>query len=256
MSTRAVIARVTGTEGQFKGVYQHWDGYPNGLGKKLYMLYSKFNHDLNGMLRYLIDEHLAGWSVAGEECYCHPKRHRDAETEPNWFTHENTESDIEWIYAFDVEANRMYVRDNRHDAEEIVDLTGPEPDWNVLECGANWERCSHYACFHFPELSGSNLGMQTYLGRREFEMHDAVAFIINGKRYASTGSGGNSDYLAGHTHNPYPRNCWVASLTRCGHRKDVVVAKIQDGKYTPYPGVAWVFPGRKNRPEETIVGGA
>jgi len=33
MSTRAVIARVSGNEGEFKGVYSHWDGYPTSLGE-------------------------------------------------------------------------------------------------------------------------------------------------------------------------------------------------------------------------------
>jgi hypothetical protein len=64
MSTNGIIARSTG-EGTFKGVYHHWDSYPNeGLGQYLtQILVGYFKNDLAGMLRILIDEHPAGWST-------------------------------------------------------------------------------------------------------------------------------------------------------------------------------------------------
>ena len=161
MSTRAVIARTTGPEGEFKGVYSHWDGYPTNLGKRLWkIIHSDYNGDLAAALRFLIDEHSAGWSVAGEECYCHPKRKRDAGSLGNWFTHENIESDIEWVYIFDEENNWMFVRDTGHDAEMIVELSEAEPDWLELQCGKELERCSHMVWVHFPEMKGSNLSTQ------------------------------------------------------------------------------------------------
>src|SRR6266852_4091609 len=64
MSTNGIIARSTG-EATFKGVYHHWDSYPNGgLGQALtQLLAGHFQNDLARMLRVLIDEHPAGWST-------------------------------------------------------------------------------------------------------------------------------------------------------------------------------------------------
>lgn len=62
MSTRSVIARKTPSG--FKGVYHHWDGYPSGLGATLFGLFNgHFKRDLNAMMKYLVDDHPAGWST-------------------------------------------------------------------------------------------------------------------------------------------------------------------------------------------------
>ena len=62
MSTRSVIARKTETG--FIGSYHHWDGYPSGLGSTLFELRNIwYSGDTERMLRYLIDEHPAGWST-------------------------------------------------------------------------------------------------------------------------------------------------------------------------------------------------
>lgn len=61
MGTRSVIARPDGTG--FKGVYHHWDGYPSGVGATLFLARRAFfDGDTEAMLRFLIDEHPAGWS--------------------------------------------------------------------------------------------------------------------------------------------------------------------------------------------------
>lgn len=256
MSTRSVIARVTGTEGAFKGVYHHWDGYPTWLGHALWkMLHDQFNGNLSAMLQFVIDDHSAGWSRLDDECYCHPKRERDAEPAGNWFTNENVEgSGLEWVYAFEEEANRLYVRDQNHKEDAgIVELGEAEPDWGKIECGENLERCGHYAWKHFPELAGCRLGTQTYLGKRPLEFHDTVAFLVAGRRYVSTGCGGNSDYLNGHGKR-FPRNVWVATVkTANGRRVDIPVAVVTAEGYRPYPGVVWVYPPTKDNPHETTV---
>lgn len=62
MSTRSVIGRKTASG--FTGVYHHWDGYPSGLGAQLFEVFNGyFKRDMPAMLKYLIDDHPAGWST-------------------------------------------------------------------------------------------------------------------------------------------------------------------------------------------------
>ncbi len=62
MSTRSIIARPT--PAGFAGRYCHWDGYPSGVGRTLYTLRNgHFHRDTTALLRVLIDEHPAGWSI-------------------------------------------------------------------------------------------------------------------------------------------------------------------------------------------------
>jgi hypothetical protein len=222
------------------------------------MLHERFHDDLASMLRYIIDQHSAGWSQVGTECYCHPRRDRDAETAPYWITEkEMADTDIEWVYAFDEENHRLYIRDirNREDAG-IVELAEPEPDWLKIECGEELERCRHYAWVHFPETRNmSNLSTQTYLGKREFEFQDAIAFMVNGKRYQNTGSGGNSSYLnrCASSKRLWPHELWIQTVKAGnGHSIDMPVAYCAKEGYKPYRGVTWVFPPTKDNPSETL----
>ena len=171
------------------------------------------------------------------------------------------DTDIEWLWVFDEEEDRLYVRDVRHGEESLIELAGPKPDWTVVECGENFERCSHYGWVHKLTPKTCNLSTQTWLGNRPLEFHDAVAFIIGGKRFASTGCGGSSEFYStalarqhGHRQS-YPARTWVASVkARNGKRFDVPVAKvISDGKFVPLPEVVWIFPPTKANPNETQV---
>jgi hypothetical protein len=259
MSTRGCIARVGEHEGTFTGIYNHSDSYPTFMGPHLWkMFHEQYAGNLPAMLREIIDQHSAGWSFVGEDCYCHPKRDRDPEPQGAWVTHEDMkDADIEWLWVFDESTNRLYLRDQRYGEDvAIVELNGPEPDWKTLECGEDLHRCHHYAYVHFPELSNgsrSNLGTATYLGRQAFKLNDAIAFIVKGKRYTNTGSGGRGDYID-RRGKIFPRDCWVQSVKATnGQRCDVPVAKITKGEgYVPYPGVTWVFPPTKDNPNETL----
>jgi hypothetical protein len=274
VSTRGIVARVGKNEGEFSGRYTHSDSMPMSRGPLLWkMLHEEFTGDLKRMLRYLIDEHKAGWSSLIPEhrsCYCHPENTNRADfkgrrPEPaQTFTHKNvTDSDAEWLYVFDVNEWRLCVRDLRHDAESIVDLKGPEPtpeQWRIIECGENFERCSHYAWAHNLVPRTCNLSTQTWLGRKPLDFHDACAFIISGKRYTATGSGGQSDFYNSVSHRfgkdfkPFPRGTWIASVKAGnGRRMEFPVAKIDGEKYTPFPGVVWVYPPTQDDPKETMV---
>jgi hypothetical protein len=285
MSTRGIIARTNGAEGQFIGRYVHADSYPTGLGAYLWKLFhGHFHRDLTAMLRILVDEHPAGWSsLVGKDfrlnpgytwelatrgasfevyskrpdyrrpqCYCHGMRHE----EPQVFTHEDLKENnagLEWLYVFDEAENRLFIRDLGHGEELIVELGDPEPDWKLVECGPELKRCSHYAWVHFPEMEGTNLSTLAYLGKAKLEMRDAIAFIVNGKRYQNTGCGRHSSFVMRGCENRFPPDLWIATVARNGRRRDIPVAKIRNGKYTPYSGVSWVYPPTKDNPNETVV---
>lgn len=192
--------------------------------------------------------------VRRPQCFCHGKRHEPAQL----FTHEmlkENNAGLEWLYVFDEAENRMYVRDLNHREDLIVDLGELEPSWEEIECGPapDFPRCHHYAWFHNLTPKTSNLSTQTFLGRRPLEFHDAIAFIKDGKRYAATGSGGNSDYLNSHG-KKFPRRCWIATVKAGnGRRMELPVASITENGYKPLPGVAWVMPPTRNNPNETIT---
>ena len=79
------------------------------------------------------------------------------------------------------EQNKLFVRDIRAKEDvAVIDLNSDEPNWSVIECGENFERCRHYAWYHGLTPKTSNLSTQTWLGRRPLGFHDAVAFIIDG----------------------------------------------------------------------------
>lgn len=277
MSTRSVIARIGEHEGEFSGVYVHSDGYPTGRGPLLFqMIREEFKGDLKAALRFIIDEHPAGWSSLIPEyraCFCHPRRaknrtdfkNRQPEP-PQEFSHKNVvkgDTDVEWLYIFDEEQNRLYIHDVRNDAESIVELADGEPtkeQWTAIECGENFERCSHYAWAHGLAPKTCNLSTQTWLGRRPFDFNDVVAFVINGKRWTSTGSGGSSEFYStpiarqhGFTKH-FPPRTWIASVkSRNGRRMDVPVAKVTKDGYEPLAGVVWIYPPTKDNPQETMV---
>ena len=284
MSTRGIIARTTGPEGQFAGCYHHSDSYPTGLGAELWKLYhGHFQRDLKKMLRFLLDKH-TGWSCIVDkdfslkpgytwqkatekahgfenysnlpdyqrpQCHCHGTRREKG----HLFTEKDLpNTDCEWLYAFDEEQNKLFVRDiGAKEDVVVVDLAGPEPDWVAVECGENFERCGHYAWYHGLTPKTSNLSTQTWLGKRSLEFRDAIAFIIEGKRYKVTGCGRNSNYFNSHGRK-FPRDTWVATVqAKNGQRVDIAVAKITGSGYLPFDGVTWVYPPTNDNPIETLV---
>jgi len=299
MSTRSIIARTREQEGHFAGRYVHSDGMPTSMGAFLWsLLRSHFQNDLGKMLAYLIDapHAVCGWSAifdkdfnlrpgytwqkAAEkgggfdvysktDDYRRPQCFSGRKGEEAWLLTEKDlgNTDCEWLYVFDETNQKLFVRDiSEKDDVGVIDLTGAEPNWSVIECGENFERCKHYAWVHNLAPKDCNLSTQTWLGNRPLEFRDAVAFIIGGKRWESTGSGGHSNFYnrfntqrwanqrTGKRPVLYPSNCWIANVkAKNGKRKDVPVAKIVGDQYQPIPGIAWVYPATKNT-AEVVVG--
>ena len=292
MSTNGIIARSTG-EGTFKGRYHHWDSYPSGLGITLVELYlGHFKNNLVQMLQVLLDKHPAGWSTIVHkdftlkpgftnaiqrpegmsikefqnqplnrrpQCYCHGVRHEEG------FLHdEKSDCGASWAYVFEEDEKTLHILERtKHEVSEDyfwqdvgrIELDSEdEINWTAIECGENFERCSHYAWYHNLLPKTSNLATQTWLGNRPLEFHDVVAFVVQGKRYKATGSGGNSDYLRRMAGKNFPSGTWVSSVVAGhGHSREIATAKITAEGYRPLPGVTWVYPATKSTPQETFV---
>jgi hypothetical protein len=284
MSTNGAILR-NGPSGP-TGVYHHWDSYPTCLGQNLWRLYiGHFDKNLPRMLTTLIDKHPAGWSticekdfsltpgygnsskgypkhktgessadwgkryrrylrlkhIARPQCYCHGERHESA----NPLT--LASYDLEWAYVFDIPTSSLSVY-NGKDLAGTYDLNGPEPDWAIVECGQNFERCCHVAEKHFPETrdtDSARLHTLTYLGKRPLELHDAVAYKIKGKIWRKGGFGYSSAHHLKGTKN-WPIAGWVEELvSKNGRRKEFLISVNRDGKSVPYSGVEPIYPATK-----------
>lgn len=137
-----------------------------------------------------------------------------------------------------------------------IDLDSDDKiDWEHIECGDELERCHHYAWVHFPQLRDkSNLGTAKFLGREPMEMRDAIAVIVNGKRYKMGGSGGDADFLNRHRTERFPSGTWVQTvIAGNGKRSEMAIARrLPNNEYEPYPGVQWVFPPTLVNPNETV----
>jgi hypothetical protein len=285
VSTRSVIARVGEHEGKFAGRYVHADGMPTSMGKFLWeSLHGHFKNDLQRMLAYLIDAKHAqcGWSsLVGKDLSLRPAytwqkatadgasydvySKRDDYRRPQCFAGRNGEepylytekdmegTDIEWLYVIDEQERKLFVRDvSAKEDVAVIDLNGEVPNWTAIECGENFERCGHYGWVHGLTPKTSNLSTQTWLERRPLEFHDAVGFVVNGKRYKATGCGRSSSF--GFDRGKFPPNTWVASIQAGnGKRIDLPVANVTKQGYTPYKNVSWIYPPTKTNPQETIV---
>jgi hypothetical protein len=155
MSTRGVIARAT--QNGFRGVYHHWDSYPEGLGKTLWDLWhDRFNRDTKAMLETLIDQHPAGWSTIVDadfslpigyvkfdfssdqlprnpQCYCHGDRHEP----PVKVTQRNASGmGCEYAYVFNEKTDTMTILSSFcDDGKKMIGLFGcgdPKAIWKPI----------------------------------------------------------------------------------------------------------------------------
>src|ERR1035437_9421653 len=257
MGPGSLIARVGEHEGQFRGRYVHADGMPTSMGATLWnLLHGHFTNNLLAMLAYLIEAKHAqcGWSAlvgkdfslkpgytwqkatadgAKYEVYSKRPDYRRPQCfagrpgeQPYLFTEKDMDgTDVEWLYVFDEIERKLFVRDvSAKEDVAVLDLNGEEPDWTAIECGGeaeNWRRCSHYVWYHNLLPKTSNLSTSAFLGHRPLEMHDAIAFVVDGKRYKSSGSGGDADFLRRGT-TRFPSGTWVQSLVAGnGKRMDI-----------------------------------
>lgn len=165
MSTRAVIGVYSNREqGQWRGTYHHFDGYPHGLGQSLWKLYHEFYKGLlPAMVEMLIDAHPQGWSsiadadwnkrptwleydarmdlyARGEKLPPQSYKYRPGEShEPNYLD-QTSDAWQEWAYVFDLESNTMSIFERIGNWSQVsyalkgtVPLDGTEPHWESFE---------------------------------------------------------------------------------------------------------------------------
>lgn len=166
VSTHGAIVRIT-PDG-FIGRYHHFDSYPAGLGKYLWITCHKyFGGNPEAMLNVLIDEHPGGWSTVingnfsrdlinressySPECYCHPYKSNwsnsnlESHRIPVWgdapngdrtpLTHFNITQDVSYVYAFD-ENKRMHImtwKGNELFTFSLFDLSAIEVNWDEIQ---------------------------------------------------------------------------------------------------------------------------
>lgn len=128
MSTRSVIAEKT-ADG-FAGVYHHFDGYPTGLGEKVWAMVKE--HGAQKFVDEYITKHKGGWSSIPETCYCHDKYFVDRDGgEGDMRITEKTVQPLhhEWVYAIDPKTNSMDIYGH-----------GDKPDHNLWVQVLEWSR--------------------------------------------------------------------------------------------------------------------
>lgn len=119
MSTRCIMAYATETG--WKGVYHHFDGYPNGIG--VYLERMLHQYGLEKMKR-IIDEHPKGWihlfpsktsqGLIQPQCYCHspePDRGGMDDVDGDMIYDDKTYKE-EWpVYVMGLKGLRIHIGD-------------------------------------------------------------------------------------------------------------------------------------------------
>lgn len=152
-----------------------------------------------------------------------------------------------WAYAI----NHWHKTVTVFDGEErlvVVPFEGlPGTDWEHIECGENFERCSHYAWGHVPDIpeESRDLSMRQWLGLDPMGPESAVEVTVDGVTYAMSRSGACGMYAKRSTSSgplvgPYQRYGWYASATDDAGRPFQVL--VRDAKGRPVKGVRYRYP--------------
>lgn len=170
MATRGAIARLNGNGG-FKGAYHHWDSYPEGLGKTLYHLYHGFfKRDLEAMLKYLIDDHPAGWSTINGADFSLPAK---------WWHWPNENSPCEICGKENWRHYRQYY-EKRNEELPPEELWSKENDVLVLGHSSkhSWEnQPAHGPICHCHGENGNLTGSQPFIITEENAAGSGVEWV-------------------------------------------------------------------------------
>lgn len=286
MSTRAIVARPTddGWEGIYNhsdGYPTHLGKTLHNGCREF------FDGNVERMLKFLLDEHPSGWSSLGNlnpanargfsdnypdwanpdedpakaaayrefyaapRCYCHSERadHRDEGS--NIVTHAQQKDlwDIAWTYICTPDALMVFQGCSEMTPAGAVEWDQEVPDerWTKIECGEHFERCSHYAWVHVPnlpdELRDCSMGLLT--GARQPEPNrDEIGYRINGAEVKKGGHGCTEQLARQHYSikgaKPNGHRWFQEVIYPNGTKKDVPVFNPRTGKFCA--GVEPIYP--------------
>lgn len=163
-------------------------------------------------------------------------------TEDEWFTPDDlADTDTVWLYV--LSEGGLIVALTAEAAKGgtigIFPWDAPEPDWDIVECGADFERCPHYASVHFPDIPEESKRLDTtkWLGREPLDVSDAVGYVVKGVAYKPTGSG-HRERIGNDYGNRWFESCEDPS----GNRVDLPVWESSSGDRKLLRGVKAIYP--------------
>lgn len=269
MSTRSVIAVPDGDSWQ--GRFCHWNGYPTWNGRVLWAIVQRDGRE--AAQRQLVRNTTGCWSSIDQErpdltgvranskaefgslpyikaSFKYEGKNarnvpglgiRVVEKGTDWWLSPDTDlGGIEWVYVL-TEGGLLVLRGASHSVG-LYRWDEAEPDWGIVECGANYEWCGHVASHHFPECT-SRLDTATWLGRTPLTLRDAIGWIdADGVRWEDTGSGG-LEFLgrwSGDPRSERGKRWFQGGKNAAGERRDFYV--WDSGYVNPNPALKFLYP--------------
>lgn len=183
-------------------------------------------------------------------CYCHSLREGDRGSDARVTQADVADLwDIEWTYICTPDKLMIFMGCTEMQAVGAIrwDEEVSDERWGKIQCGENFERCTHIASFHVPNLPDEykRVGMAILTGAQQPEVDDAIAFEIKGVRVVPTGSGHSEGFYAdrgmGKSGERVGGTRWFGSVEfPDGTRKDVPLWSQKTRK--PCQGVVPIYP--------------
>lgn len=203
MSTNSVIAIPQGDH--WHGRFCHWDGNPQSLLPRLQTIVRRDSAEVAAELLTKQtwstigpDQHLDSENSLGERAFnvvgyglAHST---EQEGSHDWIEADGDDWGAQWAYV--IYPKHITVLGSTGDATwdvitsvpHEVDLTDEE--YRVIECGANYETCVHYAWVHFPEAKDTKYNTSEWLSLDvEPSLYKAVSIVVDGEPVPFGGSG-------------------------------------------------------------------
>lgn len=160
MGTRSIIAEPT--DNGFRGRYAHWDGYPTAMGRNLWLIIAR--DGLDKAIAALIKDN-TGWSRIGPDLAdnrVNVAGYGEAYLPPDpddWWDQTFINAGIEWAYVLNRKAVSIlrpdpdHIKGWEHVGDLPYDQEPTEAALTAIECGAKFERCTHFAWAHVAGMS-------------------------------------------------------------------------------------------------------
>lgn len=217
MSTNALIGTLDTRTGQYRAAYVHGSAYPTEFGPQIAQFIAQEggpHTTVATLLDYGSWSFLSpGWAPTAT---VHPSAaaaradqswdgtvpgwglaHNDDATDPlegtvNLAPDAAAPIDADWAYLFDQTWDTLHVfdREGEHVAALPVHLLADmdQRAWQDVECGREFERCSHYATAHFTDVPAESARLSTrqWIGMEPLGPEDVSIVIWTGATLLNT----------------------------------------------------------------------